>query len=372
LKKAFINWVDSGTYDLVRYENDLAKERWGTYTKRYKAAAGALWPYVSKSGNKSAMLRALAAPVDDIRSLDQKSSQAAGAEKQTAPFFDTEKLQSDDVLEAIIREPVSVPTILEHVELLLESHQFFEVSSALQAGDPKNAIKAAAGDSFSARYLLTWAKDLLKIAIVQQVLLEGDVFLPDIEHVWRQGANPARGEYESANDFARRIAAWATVAKLLWDQPLLRQNLLLYSVRRAVTDRQSSVTAYAYAYARQDDSSEICRLLPAPQFTVEWVPPPAGMQPRPNLLQPAQSTGWHVVIDVPTADQQTPPNKLRVPLPTPEELGAGRLLHAPALETLTHLYARVIAELEGYELLKTLPAYRQQALRVAAWQGVGW
>lgn len=79
-------------------------------------------------------------------------------------------------------------------------------------------------------FYLAHARDLVDIAIAQQSLLAGDIFLIDLETLWASNASN-----------------WPAIAALLGEQAVLRQNLVTLAVRKAVL-ADSTIEAYAEAF----------------------------------------------------------------------------------------------------------------------------
>ena len=222
---------------------------------------------------------------------------------------------------------MSVETIDRHVGFLLVDHPFFDMKDALAVDDEENVTRLlTASGSPVGPYLLQHVLDLVDIAIAQQSLLAGDILLADLETAWRSNTSN-----------------WPPIAAALADQPLLRQNLLTYIVRRAVI-ANSSLEAYAAVYPGDGGAAGPMAAMKAvlgAGFELGWVAPPAGQPVAPDPVALASSTGWQLAI---------PGGGPKVPLPAPDAVINGQLLQNSQLETLLALRMKIAEELAGYEL----------------------
>lgn len=359
LKAIFVEAAKNGTYELARFEK-AKREGFLEETKRYQEATSLLWSFAK--GRENVYFRALISPVDDADALSAKLRLVS--KEESSPVFNTEdnkKLSESDSLQELMGKPLSTDMILAHSTQLAHLHVFYDLGPALLAETVEKVLNDSSSEDGA--YSLARAVDLVRIAIAQQVLLEGDVFLDHLDQLWRKGTSAQyAGEDEIA--FKQRRALWLEKLAYVLEQPLLRHNLIMYATRKWVLET-SSLSSYKFYYGEAPRPGELGmrRVLPSPMFFLEWRSPSDGM---PSATPPA----WHIMLDAGVSKDGVE-RKDSVPLPTPAELEEGYLRHTPALELLRQLELRLLGELAAYELPGELPAYQLKALRVAAWQAAG-
>jgi hypothetical protein len=122
--------------------------------------------------------------------------------------------------------------------------------------------------------------------------------LEDLDLLWRDYLKgPEAREGLTAEEAQVRVAAWLQLAALLPNQPLLRQNLIMYAVRKEVQE-QNEFLLYGLAYAVPSDPAYMADVLPPNRFKVVWKPPEQGQQAAPDPVNLDGWTGWHIEIEV--------------------------------------------------------------------------
>ena len=293
--------------------------------------------------------RAFTTPVADLRAVEAKRAALLGSRPPDVgrAFAGIRPAE----IARRLGTALSGQVIQRHACYLAFAHPFFEMAEALL--DPTSvSLVSLATTNFEGRELLQTTIELVHTAIAQQVMLAGDITLPDLDRIWRTGVAP-RAPGEADADFVRRTAAWEQLRAVLQSNGALRHNLILQAVSRAVRDRGNAVL-YGTAHGLLGNPALLLTMLDEPQFVLRWVPTGPGQAPRSSEVARGRAAGWHLRIG--DADY---------PLPTPLDIARGELAQTPELRGLLDLRNELTVELEGYLTPSRLTAAQREILRSA-------
>ena len=342
LKDRIRNPLESGGYALSRYADPHSPS--DNLITMYKR----LYDIASRhvlSANLDAYLYAFAIPVTTIAAIDAKHASVLANAKPTNDLF--YKQRSWAARAEVLPEPLSPNAIELHLNFLMFCHPFFEMHDELSNRDLEGLLSLK-GSSDEGRNLLETGLDLARMALIQHVILSGDVLLGDFDTFWRNGfdgAAPRAGE--TAEQARARAAPWAELIVILPEQAVLRQNLILYAFSKVIAET-NGLLAYSVAYAVQRDPTYLKQLLPPGRFAIEWLDAPGAIA--------LAASGWNIKL-----------GNGHFPLPTPDELLAGRIVTSPYLEALIKLLGRLSGELSGHVVAKSLSLKQQRDFKRAAW-----
>jgi hypothetical protein len=218
---------------------------------------------------------------------------------------------------SLMRHPLHSQTVLKDMQRILRIYPL------LDASIDNNKIAFHPVQNFnlnnsSGYELLKELAILIDFTIAMETLIGGDLLLPILDQMIWAGEKPEREK----------------AVNILKHNPLLSKNFTLYTLQKHLTE-PSTVAGYAYAYQITDNLEPMNEVFKAPlknKFTVDQT--------------------WFLNID-----------ELKLAMPEPNELLAGKLIYFPTIDQLIKLRKQISQALFDYEFFAThLTATQQQML----------
>jgi hypothetical protein len=279
-------------------------------------------------------LWALCAPVTSMTALDQKVACYRSGTHATNP--ELMPRLSEEAVPAALASPLSHEYLIRHTRYLARLHPFYEMRMALDRGEDEDDLRDVSAPSLEGYLTLRSALDGINVALAQQTLLTGDIFLPDLLEVWRDATAP-REPNEEEDVYILRGKRAEILGTILDRNAALQSNLLIYAIRKSI--KLNSLPAYQAAMAVPGEPHYLRQVLPQPMFDLVW-------------------------------DTQTSHHSVRIgtaqfPLPAAAQVVAGDILQSPGIKQLLAVRDELREEMSGYEIWGQLDEAAAETLKDA-------